>query len=98
MNDLMKSVYFNLRGNLLRAAGHCVRQESDAPLQLGTITKILFIRLDRIGDVVLSTPALRALKQHFPGAELTVMLRSSTRGLVERNPFADRIIAVEWVG
>jgi len=95
MNDLMKSVYFNLRGNLLRAAGHCVRQESDAPLQLGTITKILFIRLDRIGDVVLSTPALRALKQHFPGAELTVMLRSSTRGLVEHNPFVDRIVTVD---
>jgi heptosyltransferase II len=95
MNEILKSVYLNLRGIILHAAGTCVRQEGEAPLQSGSIKRILFIRLDRIGDVVLSTPALRALKQHFQGAELTVLLRSSTRGLVEHNPFVDRIITVD---
>jgi lipopolysaccharide heptosyltransferase II len=98
MKKIPKSVYLNLRGIILRAVGHCVRQGRDAHLQPGAIKRILFIRLDRIGDVVLSTPAIRALKQHFQGAELTVLLRSSTRGLVERNPFVDRIVTVDNVG
>jgi ADP-heptose:LPS heptosyltransferase len=98
MSEILKSVYLNLRGIILRAAGHCVRQQREAPPQPGSIKRILFIRLDRIGDVVLSTPALRALKQHFQGAELTIILRSSTRGLVEHNPFVDRIITVDSAG
>jgi ADP-heptose:LPS heptosyltransferase len=98
MNEILKSVYLNLREIVLRAAGHCVRQERDAHLQPGSIQRILFIRLDRVGDVVLSTPAIRALKKHFPDAELTVLLRSSTRGLVEHNPFVDRIVTVDHAG
>jgi len=98
MNEILKSVYLNLRGIVLRAAGHCVRQERDARLQRGSVKRILFIRLDRIGDVVLSTPAIRALKKHFHNAELTVLLRSSTRGLVEHNPSVDRIITVDSIG
>ena len=98
MNEILKSVYLNLRGIILRAAGHCVRQEREATLRPGSIKRILFIRLDRIGDVVLSTPALRALKQHFQGVELTVLLRSSTRGLAEQNPFVDRIVTVDNAG
>ena len=98
MNEILKSIYLNLRGIILRATGHCVRQGCKAHLQPGSIKRILFIRLDRIGDVVLSTPALKALKQHFQGAELTVLLRSSTRGLVEHNPFVDRIVTADNAG
>jgi len=95
MNETLKSAYLGLRGILLHAVGHSVRQVNAPPLPSESFRRILFIRLDRIGDVVLSTPALRALKEHCQGAELTVLLRSSTRGLVERNPFADRIITVD---
>ena len=48
--------------------------------------------------MLLSTPALRALKQHFDSAELAVLLRSSTRGLMEHNPYVDRIITADSAG
>jgi len=35
-----------------------------------------------VGDVVMATPALRALAERFPGAELTVGVRASQHGLL----------------
>ncbi|HTZ40589.1 MAG TPA: glycosyltransferase family 9 protein [Syntrophales bacterium] len=94
MMTSLKPLYLGLRSRVLRATrGLC--QEDPVPLHPVSIRKILFVRLDRIGDVVLSTPAFRALKKHFPSAELTVLLRSSTRGLVEQNPHVDRILTID---
>jgi ADP-heptose:LPS heptosyltransferase len=99
MKASLKPFYLGLRGFMLRAAGSGRwHDDGDAPLHPGPIRKILFVRLDRIGDVVLSTPAFGALKKHFPGAELTVLLRSSTRGLLEQNPHVDRILTVDRAG
>ena len=54
--------------------------------------KILFIRIDRIGDLVLSTPALKALKQAFPNGELSVLASQTNYPILLNNPFVDQII------
>jgi ADP-heptose:LPS heptosyltransferase len=56
--------------------------------------KILLIRLRRIGDVVMTTPAVALLKRRFPGASLTYLVEEPQRRLVEGNPALDRVIAV----
>lgn len=48
--------------------------------------RILIIRTDRIGDVVLSTPVIRALRAAHPQAYLGMMVRPEHRELVEGNP------------
>jgi heptosyltransferase-3 len=53
------------------------------PAARHSIKKILLIRTDRIGDVVLSLPMLPLLKNEFPNASITVMVRSYTKELVE---------------
>ncbi|MFT5169912.1 MAG: lipopolysaccharide heptosyltransferase II [Candidatus Omnitrophota bacterium] len=53
---------------------------------------ILVIRTDRIGDVILTTPALKALRIAFPGAKITVMVAPLTEALIEDNPYIDDII------
>ena len=53
------------------------------PADRKSIKKILLIRTDRIGDVVLSLPMLPLLKKEFPNASITIMVRSYTRELVE---------------
>lgn len=42
-----------------------------------------------IGDMVLLTPALRALKERFPGSHLTFLLRSQVADLMKTNPYVD---------
>ncbi len=48
------------------------------------IKKALFIRIDRIGDLILSTPALKAFKQNFPDSELIrPCQQNQSPGLIE---------------
>ncbi len=57
--------------------------------------RILVVRTDRIGDVILTTPALRALRLHFPEAYIVIMVVPQTRELVEGNPYIDEVIVYD---
>lgn len=54
--------------------------------------RILVIRLDRIGDVILSTPVVRALRKAYPGGFIGCMVRPYCREIVEGNPYIDEAI------
>jgi len=56
---------------------------------------ILLIQLGDIGDVVLSTPCIHALRDHFPEARLAVAVRDKAAELLtECCPWLDEVIAV----
>ncbi|MCK4859918.1 MAG: lipopolysaccharide heptosyltransferase II [Candidatus Omnitrophica bacterium] len=59
------------------------------------IKKILVFRTDRIGDVLLSIPAIRALYQSFQHPSISVITQSSYACLLEGNPEIDRIISYD---
>ena len=67
-------------------------------INLETIERILVTRTDRIGDVVLSTPVLEALRMRFPQAWIAVMVAVDTRELVEGNPYIDEVIVYDKLG
>jgi lipopolysaccharide heptosyltransferase II len=54
--------------------------------------RILLVRLRQIGDVVFTTPAIRALRQHFPEAHLTYVVEPAAAPVVIRNPHLDEVI------
>lgn len=54
--------------------------------------RILVIRQDRIGDVVLSTGLPRELKKRWPGCRVAMLVRSQTAPLFENNPHVDEVI------
>ena len=54
--------------------------------------KILLTRTDRIGDVVLSTPAIKAVRDKYPDAHIAFMVRPYARDLVDGNPYLDEVI------
>ena len=56
--------------------------------------RILVIQLGDIGDVVLTTPALKVLSRLFPGSEITVALRDKTAELLEGQSCVSRVIPV----
>jgi len=58
------------------------------------ISRILLLQLGDIGDVVLATPALRALKENYPDCEIHVLIRSFAEGLIEDSPWVDGVISV----
>ncbi len=60
--------------------------------------RILIIRPDRIGDVVLTTPLMKAVKTSFPGCFVGVMVGSYTVPLIKENPYVDEIITDDPAG
>jgi heptosyltransferase-2 len=54
--------------------------------------RILVIRLDRLGDVILSTPVLQALRSHFPHAFIAMMVQPACHDVVEGNPYLNEVI------
>ena len=54
--------------------------------------RILIVRPDRIGDVVLSTPIPREIKKFYPDSYIGVLLREYTKDIYVNNPNVDQII------
>ncbi len=46
----------------------------------------------RIGDVLLTTPVIRAIRQHDPSARIDVLVLSGMTGILQGNPDIDRIL------
>lgn len=59
---------------------------------------ILIVRTDRIGDVILTTPAVAALREAYPLARLSMAVTPTTREVVEGNPHVDEVIVYEQNG
>jgi ADP-heptose:LPS heptosyltransferase len=57
--------------------------------------KILVIRFSSIGDVVLTTPVVRALKEQLPNAEIHFITKTAFKGVLEQNPNIDRLFTIE---
>ena len=66
--------------------------------QLPSPKRILVIRLDRIGDVVLSTPVLQALRHRYPHAFIAMMVRQACADVVAGNPYLNEVVVYEKEG
>ena len=55
-------------------------------------SRILVVRPDRLGDVILSTPVFRAIRMHFPGAQITAMVRAPVAPIIRGLDSVDRIL------
>ena len=59
------------------------------------VKRILAIRIDRIGDIVVSMPALKALKAIFPYAKLSLLVAEGRQGLLKDIPWVDEVIILK---
>ncbi len=60
--------------------------------------RILIVRTDRIGDLLLSTPVIYALRQKYPQAYISMMVAPYAKDIVEGNPYLDEIIVYDKDG
>jgi heptosyltransferase-2 len=54
--------------------------------------RVLVSRIDRIGDVVLSTPVPREIKKVYPESFVVVLVKNYTKDIYLNNPYVDEII------
>ncbi len=65
---------------------------------LSRIKWVLIIRLDQIGDVVMTTPFLRELRRNLPNAWITLVVTPVVLDLVENCPYVNEALACNWKG
>ncbi|TAL58550.1 MAG: glycosyltransferase family 9 protein [Bacteroidetes bacterium] len=57
--------------------------------------KILIIRFSSIGDIVLTTPIIRCIKQQIKNAEVHFITKKHFAGILENNPHIDKLYTIE---
>ncbi len=72
-----------------------VTHENKNMQQLEKNAKILFIRRDNIGDLVCTTPAIRAVRQKYPEARVCVLVNSYNAAVMTENPDVDEVYVYE---
>jgi ADP-heptose:LPS heptosyltransferase len=55
-------------------------------------SRLLLIRLREIGDVVFTTPAIHALREHVPASHLTYLVEPAAADVVRANPHLDEVL------
>ncbi|MBA3828125.1 MAG: glycosyltransferase family 9 protein [Taibaiella sp.] len=53
--------------------------------------KLLVIRFSSIGDIVLTTPVVRCLKQQLPGVEIHYLTKAAYKEVLIANPYIDKL-------
>jgi ADP-heptose:LPS heptosyltransferase len=56
--------------------------------------KILVVRFSSIGDIVLTTPILRCIKQQIPNTELHFLTKQNFLGVIENNRYVDKFFSI----
>ena len=62
------------------------------PFNASGVKKILIVRMDRIGDLIVSTPAIRAVRSGFNKAEIHILVSAYNKDLVINNPNVNRVL------
>jgi lipopolysaccharide heptosyltransferase I len=62
------------------------------PLDIGARPRILLVRLGAIGDVVVTTPVARLLRQALPQAYLAWVVEEKAADVLMGNPYLDEVI------
>jgi ADP-heptose:LPS heptosyltransferase len=64
---------------------------SDRTLDIRNVRKILILRFDRIGDMIVTTPIFRTLKQHNPDLHIGVLTSQGNAEIIRNNRNVDAI-------
>lgn len=61
-------------------------------LKDGKTDKVLIVRIDAIGDLVCTTALIREVRQNYPKSNITVLVSSANKAIVEDCPYIDKVI------
>lgn len=89
-------------GRWVHRAATFIKPPPAAPDPRGAeFKRILVLRPDHIGDVIMATPIFRALRDRYPGAKLTCLTGSWAADILKYHPCVDETIVYDapwWAG
>jgi heptosyltransferase-2 len=68
------------------------------PIQIKNIKRLLIRSTNWIGDAVMTTPAVRAIRKNFPNAEISILTKPWVAPVFESSPYIDNILIYDDAG
>ncbi len=66
-------------------------------LDPSAIRRVLVIKLRHIGDVLLTVPTIRAVRERLPRAQITVLVTPGTEAMLSGHPYVDEVLTLPRV-
>lgn len=88
---------YRLRRGLLALSGRLLQPEAPRPAS-APLRRVLLIRPDHLGDVLLATPAFALLRAALPDAHITALVGPWAAEVAERNPYLDAVLTLPFPG
>ena len=82
------SIIIKFKAYLLRK----LTNKRSVDFDLKETSNVLFMRYDRIGDMVISTPVFRELKREYPHLKVLVLASQVNKEVLQNNPYVDEVI------
>lgn len=97
-NKLLKLIDYYIGIPLVWLLSFFIGGQKSADLRTLQPKRILVVKLVALGDAVLLVPSLRALRKHFPDAEIIFLGTSLTENIIKQFPeYVDKIISLDVV-
>jgi heptosyltransferase-2 len=68
------------------------------PLNLKKIKKILIRSTNWIGDAIMTTPAVRAIRKNFPDAQISILTKPWVAPVFLNSPYVDNLLIYDEAG
>jgi ADP-heptose:LPS heptosyltransferase len=81
----------NIKNNLKAFFLRIITKKNNFKFDIQTTKKILMLRYDRIGDMIITTPVFRELKRNYAEIEISVLASKSNSMILKNNPYVDHI-------
>ena len=88
----IKNLYLSIRALKFLILSRLTSRLRKKKFDKKSTRSVLVISLKRVGDVILSIPAFRAIKQSLPKSQVTVFADSYTKDILDRIPFIDAVV------
>ena len=100
LKSKLKASFLSLVSSVTLALGEPLfwlmgRRRKSQPA-LSDARRVLVVRLDQIGDLVLTTPFLRELKRNAPLARITLVVKPELREMALILPSVDEVLTFDW--
>ena len=66
-------------------------KKNQSSFRLTDSKKVLILKYDRIGDMIVTTPIFRELKKSYPGISISVLASNLNKDVIKYNPYVEKI-------
>jgi ADP-heptose:LPS heptosyltransferase len=70
-------------------------KETTLPSPIDRDHRVLFIRYERIGDMIMATSLIRNIASALPGGKVDVLATPTTAPVLERNPYVGQVLTLD---